>query len=65
MSRFSTVIGFILGAMLVISVMSTAISWMVYIGWQGLFGSAPPFWIFWSGCSMGFMLACFIATLKR
>lgn len=65
MSNFLTTIGFIVGAMIVILVMSTAISWVVYLVWQWFFGSAPPFWVFWSGCSMGFMLACFASTLRR
>jgi len=65
MSKFSATLGFILGAMLVIFFMSTAMSWVVYIVWQGVMGSAPPFWIFWSSCSMALIAACFASSVTH
>ena len=65
MSKFSTIIGFIVGAVFVISFMSTALSWVVYLVCGSLFGPTAPFWVFWSGCSMAFIGACFLSTIRR
>lgn len=65
MSKYSTIIMFVMISMTVIFVMSTALSWVVYVVWLASFGSAPPFWMFWSGCSMIFIASCFASTIRK